>query len=144
MGTMPCKTSSMQKNSFSQLTAPSSTSVGVPIPTNHQHFCGKENQSSIVHSEFISLAWNNMAYITSARKLSRETNQAAKNYYQLTFIDDMNEDDEEVVGCESNDNQHNEENDSIPNSLSTMTMHGWVHERALKYLIVRMIFLLLQ
>merc|ERR1711936_1453367 len=76
----------------------------------------KENHNSIVHSEFITLAWKNMASIKSARKLSRETNQAAKNYYQLTFIDDMNEEDEEVVVGESNDNQHNEDNDSVHNS----------------------------
>merc|ERR1712179_392363 len=92
--TMPCKTQIEQKNSFSQLTV---TSSAPTPPTNHQYFCRKvNNNNSSNHSEFIRLAWNNMASIKSARELSRKTNEAAKNYYKLTFIEDVNEDDDEA------------------------------------------------
>ena len=110
---MPCKTQIEQKNSFSQLTVTSSAEAPTP-PTNHQYFCRKVNNNSSNHSEFIRLAWNNMASIKSARELSRKTNEAAKDYYQLTFIEDVNEDEEEVFGGESS-----ELNDSVHNSKFT-------------------------
>ena len=115
---MPCKTPpSKQKNSFSSmLSVPSNASAG--ILAHHQHFCRGVNYN-IIHSEYISLAWNNMASIKSARKLSRAANQAAKKYYQLTFIDDMSEDEEKTIDGENCDIQHVEENDSVHNSKFT-------------------------
>ena len=120
---MSCKTPPIkQKNSFSSmLSVPSNASAG--IPTHHQHLCRVVNCYNNIHScsEYISLAWNNLASIKSARKLSRASNQAAKNYYQLTFIDDdMSEDEDKNIDGESCcDIQHVEENDSVHNSKFT-------------------------
>ena len=109
---MSLEISSSQKNSFATLSVPSSK-----IPTTTKHSMVMGNYSNGNHSEYISLAWQNMASIKSARKVSREANKAAKQYYTFTFIDDLESEEEEELGGRANDiGDLLEEDDSVHNS----------------------------
>ena len=114
---MSLEISSIQKNSFATLSVPSSK-----IHTTTKHSMVMGNYSNGNHSEYISLAWQNMASIKSARKISREANKAAKQYYTFTFIDDLESEEDEELGGRLNDireatvGDQLEDDDSVHNS----------------------------
>jgi len=113
---MTVQTPNKQRNSF----APLCNSSMLPAFNIHEQR-GVGIHSNDIHSEYISLAWHNMASIKSARKLSREANRNAKQYYTLAFLDD--EDPEEhsrgvqnTEVKEEDNTAESEENDSVHNS----------------------------
>jgi len=111
---MPVQTPNKQRNSFAPLC--NSTLLAA---SNKQEQREVGNNPNDIHSEYISLAWHNMASIKSARKLSRECNRNAKQFYTLAYFDDedpeeqargnipINEVTEEDNTAESEDSVHN-------------------------------------
>ena len=86
--------SSHQKSSFAPLVT-DSANYGISSATDKPSMVG--NFPNNHFSEYISLAWQNMASIKSARKVSREANKAAKQYYTFTFIDNLDSEDEDIL-----------------------------------------------
>jgi hypothetical protein len=101
--------SSHQKSSFAPLSVADSSNYGISSATDKTSTTS--NLPNHHFSEYISLAWQNMASIKSARKVSREANKAAKQYYTFTFIDDLDSDNEDILEkAESGENVF----DSLP------------------------------
>ena len=115
---------SQQKSSFAPLSIPGGATYGISSATDKQ--CTMGIYSNNTRSEYISLAWQNMATMKSARKVSREANKKAKQYYSFTFIDDLDEDKVEnggmVEDCEEfadamiRDDVELDEDESVYNS----------------------------
>ena len=102
-----------QKSSFAQLSNPSG-GYGITSATDKNSTVGLGNYSNNTQNEYICLAWQNMASITSARKISREANKKAKQYYTFTFIDNLDE--EKEAGDISEDDVELDEDESAYNS----------------------------
>jgi len=82
---MPVQTPNKQRNSFAPLC--NSTLLAASNKQEQTEVEVGVNPNDI-HSEYISLAWHNMASIKSARKLSRDCNRNAKQFYTLAYFDD--------------------------------------------------------
>eukprot|EP00091_Calanus_sinicus_P015174 TRINITY_DN3311_c0_g1_i1.p1 TRINITY_DN3311_c0_g1~~TRINITY_DN3311_c0_g1_i1.p1 ORF type:complete len:142 (-),score=47.95 TRINITY_DN3311_c0_g1_i1:264-635(-) len=91
---------SQQKSSFAPLSVPVGASYGISSATDKTSTVG--NFPNHHFSEYISLAWQNMASIKSARKVSREANKAAKQYYTFTFIDNLDSEDDDDLDTVEN------------------------------------------